>query len=468
MLDLRWRCRDDVALTPRDDGVDVVIGGRPGVPVPLRPDLAREAVRLNHGVSDDAVGNLADGDPATCARLFRFRQRLQKHGLLVVDLYCRGQRAAILRPLSARWDPRLPAARRTRSSTCRTLSRFALLRREGRHLVLECTEAPCDIVLEDRTLVSWIHDAAASVEPEPGSAQAAVLAFLADLGFVEDSDAEEPPARQMWEFHDRLFHRRTRNYADMRPFGGIYPFLDASGDGQVERLPSPPAIRAPHAAETIDLTAPDTFAGASLQHVMEKRRSRREMGRGAVGLEQVAALLYRVARVTRRLPGGLLQRPYPSGGAIHELEFYLAVRVCGGLAPGFYHYRGDIHALTHLRREAADRAAAAMVSDCAAAWRTAGEPQCLIVVSSRLPRLAWKYAAIAYRTSILNAGVVLQSLYLVATDIGLNGSAAGAGNPDLFALATGTLSWEETSIAEFGFGSRPAPDDAQRAGVSPR
>ena len=468
MLDLRWRCRDGVTLTPRDDGVDVVVDGRPGVPVPLPSDLALAAVRLNHGVSDDAIDSRADGDPATSARLFQFRQRLQKHGLLVVDLYCREQRVAILRPLSATWDPRLPAARRTRNSTCWTLSRFALLRREGRHLVLECTEAPCDIVLEDRNLVRWIHAAAASVEPEPGSAQAVVLAFLEGLGFVEHPDAAEPPARQMWEFHDRLFHRRTRNYADLRPFGGIYRFLEASEDGHVEHLPSPPAIRAPHAAETIALAAPDRLAGTSLRHVMEKRRSRREMGREAVGLEQVAALLYRVARVTRRLPGDLLQRPYPSGGAIHELEFYLAVRVCGGLAPGFYHYRSDIHALAHLRREAADRAAAAMVSDCAAAWRTAGEPQCLIVLSSRLPRLAWKYAAIAYRTSILNAGVVLQSLYLVATDIGLNGSAAGTGNPELFVQATGTTSWEETSIAEFGFGSRPAPGDAKRAGVAPR
>ena len=175
-----------------------------------------------------------------------------------------------------------------------------------------------------------------------------------------------------------------------------------------------------------------------------------------IELSQVAALLYRVARVTRRLPGDLLHRPYPAAGAIHELDFYLAVRVCLGLEPGFYHYRSDIHAATHLCRQEADQAAAAMVSECAVAWGTSTEaPQCLMVVSSRLPRLAWKYTAIAYRLSLLNAGVVLQSLYLVATDLGLNGSAAGSGSPNLFAQATGVPTWEETSIAEFGFGSRP-------------
>ena len=45
-----------------------------------------------------------------------------------------------------------------------------------------------------------------------------------------------------------------------------------------------------------------------------------------------------------------------------------------------------------------------------------------------------------------------------AADLGLNGAASGASKPELFAQATGVSSWEDTSIAEFGFGSRP--DDA--------
>jgi SagB-type dehydrogenase family enzyme len=79
----------------------------------------------------------------------------------------------------------------------------------------------------------------------------------------------------------------------------------------------------------------------------------------------------------------------------------------------------------------------------------------LVVIASRLPRLAWKYSGIAYKISLMNAGVAIQSLYLVANDLGLAGAAAGSGNPELFARATGASSWDETSIAEFGFG-RPA------------
>ena len=38
-------------------------------------------------------------------------------------------------------------------------------------------------------------------------------------------------------------------------------------------------------------------------------------------------------------------RPYPSGGSAYELELYLAVANCEGLARGFYHYDADRHAL---------------------------------------------------------------------------------------------------------------------------
>ncbi len=456
MLEFMWRCREGVSLTSRADGIVLTVDSGASIPVAIPPVLLQDVLRLNHGISDDAMAAAAEGDLGMSARLFRLKHRLQEGGLLVVDLHCCDRRLAIMRPRSATFDPATPPARRACESKQWSLSRFAFLHREDSRLVLECPEAPCDIVLDDPDLVRWIHDAAASVSPEPESVQAEVLSLLANLGFVDEPEDEEPASQQMWEFHDRLFHRKTRDYQDFRPFGGIYRFREQSADGYVERLPSPRAIPTPYDGDTIELPVLETTASRPLFDIMESRRSERAMGDVPVSLDQVAALLYRVARVTRRIPGDLLFRPYPSGGAIHELEFYLAVRVCQGLAAGFYHYRSDAHAMTRLPGENAERAASAMTLACAQAWAAYDKPpQCLIVVSSRLPRLAWKYSAIAYRISLMNAGCVLQSLYLVATDIGLNGSAAGSGRPALFAQATGVSSWEETTIAEFGFGSRP-------------
>jgi SagB-type dehydrogenase family enzyme len=101
----------------------------------------------------------------------------------------------------------------------------------------------------------------------------------------------------------------------------------------------------------------------------------------------------------------------------------------------------------------APEVAAAMIADCGREWAQPDHPpQVLVVISSRLPRLAWQYEGIAYKLSLLNAGVAIANLSLVTTDMGLAGSAAGSGNPELFAAATGADPWEETSIAEFGFG----------------
>ena len=62
---------------------------------------------------------------------------------------------------------------------------------------------------------------------------------------------------------------------------------------------------------------------------------------------------------------------------------------------------------------------------------------------------AWKYEGIAYRVALLNAGVAIDALYIVATDLGLSPCAVGTGNSALFEQATGLSPWAEIVIAEF-------------------
>lgn len=456
MIAFRWRCRDSVEFEPRVDGVELRSDGRAPVLLRLPSRLARAAGALQQDLSDAAIAGVAGDDIALSAELFALRSQLQQHHLLAIDCYRDGRRLAELLPHAPAFDPAGRPARDAPRSAPWVLSRFALLRRHGHRLVLECPGALCDVVLHDPALAGWLHGAAAGASPATRSAQGEVLALLETLGFAETAKRAEPAHRKMWEFHDRLFHDRSRAWSDSRRRGVTYRFRERRGDGSDAAVSAPPAIRPPCTGQTIGLPVPVAAGGRPLRDVMESRRSRYEMGAAPVDLEHVAALLFRVARTTARLPNERLLRPYPSSGAIHELEVYLAVGSCSGLAAGFYHYRGDVHALTHLAGDDADRAAGAMLADCALAWGRAEEPpQCLAVISSRLPRLAWKYEGIAYRLSMLNAGALLGSLYLVATDLGLNGAAAGSGNPEHFALATGESSWAETSIAEFGFGSRP-------------
>ena len=82
-------------------------------------------------------------------------------------------------------------------------------------------------------------------------------------------------------------------------------------------------------------------------------------------------------------------------------------------------------------------------------------PPVLITLASRFQRLSWKYAAMAYATTLKNVGVLYQTMYLVATAMGLAPCALGGGNADRFAAAAGTEYYAESSVGEFLLGSRP-------------
>jgi len=188
---------------------------------------------------------------------------------------------------------------------------------------------------------------------------------------------------------------------------------------------------------------------------MERRRSRREQGEHPIKLAQIARLLYHTVRVQERLAGDyqeLLLRPVPAAGAIHEIEVYALVERCQGLDAGMYHYHPEEHALYRLA--AATGPTDALMAEAAATWdRPDDPPQVLLILASRIPRLSWKYEGIAYRLSLPNARTIIESLYLLAAEMGLACSALGGGDSSVFAEATGLPSFEETSIAEFAIGS---------------
>jgi SagB-type dehydrogenase family enzyme len=375
------------------------------------------------------------------------------------------QRLATAVPMAAdaALRPRTPVTPETEA----TLSRIAYLRRSEEGPLLE---SPCSrhrVVLhgaEAATLAGAlgrrapVREAAAAVPALGIEAVQAVVDLLVATGIVELDAEPEDPSLALWDFHDLVFHSRSRLGRHDHPFGGL--FRHSATHEPVE------AVAAPPAETLIALPRPDwaevVGRDPTLTEALESRCSVRDYDPTPVTKAQLGELLYRAARIRGVVPveaEGMpaydaLDRPFPTGGGSGELELYLTVARCEGLDAGAYHYDAAAHGLRRLETTERDRAEL-----LGAAWRAAAgrvEPQVLITVTSRFGRLSWKYSSIAYALTLKHVGVLYQTLYLVATAMGLAPCALGSGDADAAARAFG-LDWAtESSVGEFLIGSRPA------------
>jgi SagB-type dehydrogenase family enzyme len=268
----------------------------------------------------------------------------------------------------------------------------------------------------------------------------------------------------LWDFHDLLFHARSTQGRHANLLGGVYPYAGT--------MPALPAVRPHWPGKRIDLRpfsdAPSP-AISPLGQILRERHSTRSFDDGKpIALAEISRFLDNAARVLSRSEhaadlgdGGPIveytARPYPSAGAEYELELYLAVDRCAGLARGFYHYDAGDHALVAI--EAPNEQLDALLMGAAYAMAAPAPPQIVIMIAARFGRVSWKYSSIAYSLILKDVGVLMQTLYLIATDMGLGGCAIGTTDIDLFAKMTGIEFHVEGPVGQFALG-RGAPQDA--------
>ena len=253
-----------------------------------------------------------------------------------------------------------------------------------------------------------------------------------------------------WEFHDLLFHTRSRSGRHGNPIGGTYRF-----SGQIEPLP---ALSPPRLAQAIALAKSNLenliASDLPFTQVLENRKSIREHGEKPITALELGEFLYRCARVKNQIKthrGELLTRPYPSGGAMYELELYPVIDRCQDISSGLYYYQPQAHQLCSI--SSATEATAALLRNAGMSMG-ADNPQILIVVTARFQRLAWKYESIAYALMLKHVGALYQTMYLVATAMNLAPCGIGSGDSDLFTKAIGGNYYAETSVGEFALGTR--------------
>ena len=406
-------------------------------------------------------------------------QRLARSGLLEFRLGPArgGQDHVVIEPQIADYWPQISKISNTDTIA---LSRFAYLRRRGKEMVLESPRAAALFRIADPRIAAVL---AALSQPqkisryrkERGFPGLELLGSLLDCQILfklreGDSDGLRPsegdPNLVLWDFHDLLFHTHSTEGRQANPLGGLYSYSD---------LMAPlPAVRSPWPGRAIDLnsvaaaSAPSPFAA-----LLDERHSIRDFDdQHPITLAELATLLQTAARVRAKwtAPSDMgeegpevsyASRPYPSGGAAYELELYLAVDKCEGLARGFYHYDADRHALTPI--EVSPQDLDAQLSDAEFAIGASGLPQVLIVVAARFGRVSWKYSSVAYSLILKDVGVLTQTLYLAATDMRLGGCAIGTNNIDRFARMTGLEFSVEGPVGQFalGRGIPPGPDDPE-------
>ena len=365
---------------------------------------------------------------------------------------------------------RVPAAPRWTGPV--TLSRFAVLRRDGAQLALESstgaatgrTSSPALTALLTRLTVAAGDGGIAPADGDelaeavglPRPVLDRVMAMLAAHGFLAAADAESDRLEAaQWSPHELWFHARTRMGLHELPFGGTYWATD-----RFEPLPSRHPAFADNPA--VELHRPDLDAlrtgDMTLTQALETRRSiRAHDAARPLTAQQLGEFLYRTARVRGvRDDGGqeIMDRPFPAGGSLHELELYPVLVGVAGIPDGMYHYDGHGH---RLEQVPASQAALRRIVDTSSRLALLEQPpQVTIVMSARFGRLMWKYQTMGYALVLKHVGVLDQTMYAVATAMGLAACALGGGDVEEFAAATGLDPLAESSVGEFVLGSAPA------------
>lgn len=408
----------------------------------------------------------SDG-PEALARWHYSVQRLARCGMIHFTVRSREKPLGTLVPIAA-WFTFSPAVALPNVSY--VLSRFASMRRRDDRLVLESPLSFGRVVLHDSRAAALVHRLAqpsrlAELADESTQTADGLLSLLLTAGMVqhvspEGTTAEDThPGLKCWEFHDLLFHARSREGRHDAPVGATYRLA-----GEM----NPPDALKPPATDGIDLYRPNfdelLQRDPPLSWVQEQRQSIREYADEPINIRQLGEFLYRVCRLRDcqefdiPTPAGLVRmeftsRPYPAGGGLYELEVYPVIRSCRDLLPGLYRYEPRRHQLEPIAELTAE-VEALFVDAGAATGIDPSSLQVLLILAARFGRVAWKYSSIAYSLMLKHVGVHYMNMYLNATAMGLAPCAVGIGDSDKFARIAGTDYYIETSVGEFLLGSR--------------
>ena len=243
----------------------------------------------------------------------------------------------------------------------------------------------------------------------------ALISLLIERGVVDAEDSQRDAADlwNPWDPSAGQFHFLSRDTL----------FNDNLVDGEraiaTRALVSPPpsAVHPSRGSHQVPLRR---AAESPLAAILKRRRTWREFARRPVTFDAFSTMLqltFGVQQWARSdVHGKLALKTFPSGGACHPLEAYVAVVNVKDLAPGLYHYRADVHALSVIRRGLARADLKKYIQ--AQPWFSAAA--FVVFIAAVFERTMWRYPTPrAYRNILLEAGHACQTFCLLATELEL-------------------------------------------------
>lgn len=301
------------------------------------------------------LGSFASAGGTTDKEIDLLVRRLARRGLLEYRLgHVGGDKdEVVIEPQVPDYWPRTP---KLGDAEIIVLSRFAYLRRRGNEMVLESPRAGALFSIRDPRIAAAIAvlstpQKISRFRRQAGFPGMVLLALLVDCQILFKIDAaggddlrsaEGDDNLVLWDFHDLLFHTHSTEGRQANPLGGLYPHAGV--------IPPLPAVRPSWPGKTIDLrkfSATPSQRNSPVAALLSERHSTRDFDdQQPITLAELSRFLNGTARVKSKWKSELdfgdggpdieyAARPYPSGGSAYELELYLAVAKCEGLARGF-------------------------------------------------------------------------------------------------------------------------------------
>jgi putative peptide maturation dehydrogenase len=327
---------------------------------------------------------------------------------------------------------------------------------------------------------------------EPDDADTARRLALKGVLLSDEDDEELVELRRRhdalesssWNLHAALYCFLTKwRGIDLRELSGQDPTADLLPPSEeavrelVERFGDPPAAfhvaTSPIAVRELPVVERD----GDLYDVLLRRRTTRSFDvERPLALDELAVVLRYVFGYHGYAPlfGQVttLKRTSPSAGGFHPVDVYPLVTNVDGLDTGLYHYDGRAHALeliVPLSRDEAKETAARFV--CGQSYFA--DAHVLFVLAARFDRAFWKYRnhPKAFGALLMDAAHLSQTLYLVATELGLGAFVTAAINNVDIEERLGLDGYREGVLAVSGCGKPAAelsPFDPEFVPLSPR